>query len=158
VQDSSFLATFPKHEETALQTAREAIVLLRNENGTLPLKALEIKKILLTGEYADKVAKGGGSAEVEGYNEVNLLSALNGEFGEKVVMDKNPTEELVKEADVVIAAIGTYDSEGWNKSTAFPDSVNQEIIKLADQAKKLVLWFNSGSGMKWATGTKKPMR
>jgi beta-glucosidase len=147
VQDSSFLATFPKHEETALQTAREAIVLLRNENGTLPLKALEIKKILLTGEYADKVAKGGGSAEVEGYNEVNLLSALNGEFGEKVVMDKNPTEELVKEADVVIAAIGTYDSEGWNKSTAFPDSVNQEIIKLADQAKKLVVVVYSGSGM-----------
>jgi beta-glucosidase len=147
VLDTTYLNKFHQHTEVALQAAREAMVLLRNQNGLLPLRKEEIKTILVTGEYAKKVARGGGSAEVEGYDEVTLLDALNMDFAGKVKFAETPTDEELSQADVVLTAIGTYDHEGWNKPTCFPDSLNRVIIRYSDLAKKLIVVVYSGSGM-----------
>lgn len=45
----------PEHEQLALQTARESIVLLKNE-GLLPLQRSKIKRIAVIGENADTVS------------------------------------------------------------------------------------------------------
>ena len=63
-EDPSDQAMYEHHEQIALQTAREGIVLLKNDNDILPLTEKSIKNILVTGDYVEKIARGGGSAEV----------------------------------------------------------------------------------------------
>jgi beta-glucosidase len=147
VLDTTLLEKFPQHAEVALQAAREAMVLLRNHENLLPLDKNSTNNILITGEYANKVARGGGSAEVLGYDEVTLTDALNSEFAGKVSFVENPTDEELSKADVVIATIGTFDHEGWNKPTNFPDSVNQSILQYASKTQKLIVVVYTGSGM-----------
>lgn len=43
----------PEHNEVALQVSRESIVLLKNENSTLPLDARKIRRIAVLGPNAD---------------------------------------------------------------------------------------------------------
>lgn len=43
----------PEHNEVALQASRESIVLLKNENSTLPLDARKIRRIAVLGPNAD---------------------------------------------------------------------------------------------------------
>ena len=50
VKDTYFLSKYPEHEAAALQAGREAVVLLKNQDGILPVKK-GTKKILLTGKF-----------------------------------------------------------------------------------------------------------
>lgn len=60
------------------KTAEESIVLLKNENGLLPLDAKKIKKLLVVGENANrKQAPGGGSAEIKALYEITPLLGLH---------------------------------------------------------------------------------
>ncbi|MBN2613185.1 MAG: glycoside hydrolase family 3 C-terminal domain-containing protein [Bacteroidales bacterium] len=147
VKDTSYLHQFEKHEQTALQTAREAIVLLKNTNKILPVKKESAKKILLTGEFAEKNAAGGGSAYVEGYNRINMLHALQDEFGGQLNYRENPSTGEIKEADIVLLSIGTSDNEGWDRPFALPDSVDSLIINYAAINPNVVVIVNSGSGI-----------
>jgi beta-glucosidase len=51
----------PKHQELALEAARQSIVLLKNDNDLLPLKKTAIKRITLTGNLANSTYVGGYS-------------------------------------------------------------------------------------------------
>ena len=95
-------AMYYDHEFIALQTAREGIVLLKNDNNILPLKN-NLKKILLTGEYVEELIVGGGSAEVKGYSYRLMLDELKLEFGQRLEYIKNPDIDQIKSADVVSA-------------------------------------------------------
>lgn len=59
-QNAAELNSSKKHRELALQAAREAMVLLKNENSLLPLKK-NIKSIAVIGPNADAVQLGGYS-------------------------------------------------------------------------------------------------
>ncbi|MBN1414826.1 MAG: glycoside hydrolase family 3 C-terminal domain-containing protein [Bacteroidales bacterium] len=144
--DTSLFSTFEKHEEIALQVAREGIVLLRNENQLLPLKA-EIKNILLTGQFINHNAFGGGSGFVKGYNQLTLQSSLECEFGEKLVVDKNPGDEEIRSADAVILSIGTLDSEGWDRPFDLPDSTEHLVQRITGLNPNTIVVVNSGSGV-----------
>jgi beta-glucosidase len=148
VKDVRYLANYPQHLEVALQTAREGIVLLRNENNILPLKPESISKILLTGEFIEKIPMGGGSAKVLGYDNLNMLSALTGEFGDKINYLVKPTDDEIKNADVVLLSIGTHDAEGADRPFALPDSTNELVKKIAGLNKNVVVLVNSGSGIR----------
>jgi beta-glucosidase len=141
------------HEQVALETAREGIVLLRNENKILPIKESD-SKIILTGDYAWMYALGGGSAAVQGYNQVVLADALNNVIGNKVQYYENPTDDDLKDADKVILSIGTYDSEGWDHPFDLPDSVEATIQHVAGLNKNTIVVVNTGSGInmsRWNT-------
>lgn len=155
VEDLSYLEKFADHEKVALQTAREAIVLLKNDGNILPIKKDAVKKILLTGEYVEKLARGGGSAEVEGYDVVTMLTAFKDEFGDKLEYVKNPTDEQLKAADIVLLSVGTFDSEGYDRSFALPEKNEKMIEHIASQNPKTVIIVNSGSGVQM-TGWKAP--
>ena len=144
--DTSLLASFPRHEEIALQTAREGIVMLRNENQMLPLKP-GVKNILLTGYYVDDIARGGGSGTVEGYNIITLRSALQDEFGEKLTVSQEAKDEEIRSADAVILSIGTSDSEGWDRPFDLPDTTQQLVLKVAGLNPNTLVVVNSGSGI-----------
>ena len=65
-----------EHQEAALRTAEEAVVLLKNEEGVLPLKK-DIKKLLIIGENGEKLhALGGGSAEIKALYEISPLMGI----------------------------------------------------------------------------------
>lgn len=72
----------PEHRSAALCTARESIVLLKNEDRLLPLSPSAVKKILVVGDNADRVhSNGGGSAEIKALYEVSPLLGLRSLLG-----------------------------------------------------------------------------
>ncbi|MBN1597290.1 MAG: glycoside hydrolase family 3 C-terminal domain-containing protein [Bacteroidales bacterium] len=144
--DPTLLTRFAHHEEVALNTAREGIVLLRNENNILPLEVTS-KKILLTGDYINKVAAGGGAAEVEGYNHVVLANALKNILAANLMIAETAADEEIKVADAVILNIGTYDSEGYDRPFELPDSTEKLILRVAALNPNTVVVVNSGSGI-----------
>lgn len=74
----------PKHAQSALKIAREAIVLLKND-GILPLKVENLKTIAVIGENAvRKQAPGGGSSEIKALYEITPLEGLLKAVGAKV--------------------------------------------------------------------------
>jgi len=63
--------------DAALQGAREGIVLLRNENTSLPLDSDSIDSILVVGPNAHPaVTGGGGSSKVEPFSAVSILEGI----------------------------------------------------------------------------------
>lgn len=89
----------PEHRQTALDTARESIVLLKNdkvknkdkEKTILPLDEKSLKKVLLVGENAQRLhADGGGSAEIKALYEISPLMGL------KMLLGGNAKVDYVK--------------------------------------------------------------
>lgn len=67
----------PEHRQLTLDIAREAIVLLKNENKFLPLDRRNCNKIAVIGENANRIhSNGGGSAEIKALYEITPLLGL----------------------------------------------------------------------------------
>ena len=145
-QEKEYLNKFSEHEEIALQTAREGVVLLRNENNILPIEAPQ-KKILLTGEYIDTIPEGGGAATIEGYNRITLAQALKNELGANLRIIKNARDADIRSAEIVILSIGTYDSEGWDRPFNLPANKEKLVLRVASLNPNTVVIVNSGSGI-----------
>jgi beta-glucosidase len=146
-KDASYNDTFENHELISLQAAREGIVLLKNEGGILPLKK-DTKTILLTGEYVEKLAMGGGSAAVKGYNNKFMLDELKKEFGEKINYVKNPTPDQIRAAEIVLCSIGTDDSEGWDRPFDLPNDQERKVTECVTNNPNTIVIVTSGSGVK----------
>ncbi len=142
--DTSYMAKFSDHEKVALETAREGVVLLKN-NGILPLAGK--KKIIITGDNANKLPYGLGSAMVEGYNHVTLRQAMENIFKEKVVYVEHPLDDEIKQADAVVINIGTIDSEGFDRPFDLPDEINQTILHATSINPNVILVINTGGGI-----------
>lgn len=154
IKDASYLKNYAVHEEVALQTGRESIVLLEN-NGILPIKVSHDLSILVAGEYANKIPYGGGAAEVEGYDHVTMISGLKEVYGDKVSFIEHPKDEEIKSASHVIYSMGTFDSEGWDKAFDLPDSINQDINHILSLNKNTIVSVSSGSGVNMSQWNKK---
>jgi beta-glucosidase len=71
--------------QTALNAAREGLVLLKNEGNLLPLSKGKIKSILVVGPDAyPAVPVGGGSARVEPFSAVSYMEGLSNYLGPDV--------------------------------------------------------------------------
>ncbi|MBK8477850.1 MAG: glycoside hydrolase family 3 C-terminal domain-containing protein [Opitutaceae bacterium] len=148
VRDEYFLSGFPEHEQVALQTGRESVVLLKNTGALLPLKKDTPKKILLTGLFVEMLPRGGGAADVEGYNVVTLGHAIKDTYGEAATYVKEPTDEQLRAADVVLLSTGTSDSEGCDRPFALPASEEQNVQRVLALNPRTVVIVNSGSGIR----------
>lgn len=144
--DTTLIDKFEEHEQIALQTAREGIVLLRNENRILPVQNGK-KKILLTGEYIDEIARGGGAAHVAGYNHVTLGEALEEEFGERLAIIDTAGDDDISQSDIVILSIGTFDSEGRDRPFDLPAAKDNFILHVASLNPNTIVVVHSGSGI-----------
>lgn len=82
--DESKLNT-EEHKQTALDVAKEGIVLLKNENSILPLDLTKIKSIAVIGPNSS-IARtgGGGSSMVSPFYSISPLEALQNKIGTKV--------------------------------------------------------------------------
>jgi beta-glucosidase len=146
-KEPAYYDRFGNHELIALQTAREGIVLLKNENSILPIKD-EVKTILLTGDYVKKLAMGGGAALVEGYNIKLMIDELKNEFGDRIEYIANPTADQIKATEVVLCNIGTSDSEGWDRPFKLPEDQEQKVIMCVNNNPNTVVIVTSGSGIR----------
>lgn len=74
--DSSIPLDNPQGAETALDLAREGIVLLKNDGGLLPFDKLKVKSVALIGPNAGAYISGGGSSYTFPFHCVSVLDGL----------------------------------------------------------------------------------
>ena len=74
--DESIPLDDPQSVETALQVARECVVLLKNEHDVLPINPKKYKHIVVTGKNAHGYVHGGGSGAVVPFHYVSLLDGI----------------------------------------------------------------------------------
>ena len=137
------LDSLPSHARTAYEVAAEGTVLLRND-GILPLDASG-RSILLTGRWLDELPRGGGAARVEGYDTVTPVDALKA-LGD-VTVSKNPTDEELRNADIVIFTTGTYDTEAVERPFALPKADERAVRRAVELNPNTIVIVNSGSGI-----------
>ncbi len=66
----------PEHRQSALETAEESVVLLKNDKNILPLDK-KVGKLLIIGENGERLhALGGGSAEIKALYEISPLMGI----------------------------------------------------------------------------------
>lgn len=78
----------PEHREIALQSAKEGIVLLKNESEILPININQIRSIAVIGPNAAVNRHGGGgSSTITPFYSISPLDALGNRVGKKVVIN-----------------------------------------------------------------------
>ena len=77
--DKSIALDDPQSVETALNVAREGLVLLKNENNILPINPQKYKHIIVTGKNAHGYVHGGGSGAVVPFHYTNLFDGIQKE-------------------------------------------------------------------------------
>lgn len=123
-----------EHQKKVLETARESIVLLKNEENRLPLSKDSDRKILVIGDNASRLqSHGGGSAEIRGLYEktplIGIKELLGGNHDIKfakgyfVPNDARPEESWQETS--------TEDGQQWTAS--MKRDLTEDEIKLQDK-------------------------
>ncbi len=88
--DASISVYDARNAQVALQAAREAMVLLKNDGSVFPLDKTKIKSIAVIGPGAyPGVPVGGGSAQVEPFRTVSFLEGISSYVGPDVAVYYN---------------------------------------------------------------------
>ena len=165
-RDPSAVYDRDQHHHLTRRVARETMVLLKNENGLLPLSG---GKIAFIGQYAKAPRyQGTGSSRI---NPSHVLSALEAVRSVAKVAyaqgfdDADPSVrqalldeavETARKADVVVLFVGlpdTYESEGFDRAhMRLPDDQNELIQAVCKVSGKVVVVLHGGSPveMPWA--------
>ena len=110
-RDDSISRYDAESNRTALQSARESVVLLKNEGNMLPLNKASVKTVLVVGPDAYPGAPvGGGSAGVVPFHNVSLMEGVASvASGVKVFYSPGlrPLGELANHTDFTTTADGT---------------------------------------------------
>lgn len=108
-EDKSIPQDDPKAAETALNVAREGIVLLKNEKNILPVDAQKIKEIVVVGKNAHGYVHGGGSGSVVPFHYVSMYEGIR-----KEAASHNVNVTYVDEFDYLpeIMYTGSSDEKG----------------------------------------------
>ena len=153
-EDGHKVTASPEHIRLSLDAAREGMVLLKNDNGALPLRQGAKVALFGKGTY-DYVKGGGGSGDVaspyvrnlaEGMKQypdrVTLFAETDEFYREHVraryaegrepgaVDEPELPEDIVKRAaafaEAAIISISRFSSEGWDRKSAF-DKIAQHV-------------------------------
>lgn len=149
------------HHELARRVAEEGVVLLKNDNQTLPIPANA--KIALLGHFAKKPRyQGGGSSLTNATLVDNLYDEMVKRVGTANVLyapgfpekDKSPVDAallnealaVADQADYVIVMVGVGVSEGGDQpSLKLPVSHTALLEKVATAHKKVVVLLSNGN-------------
>jgi beta-glucosidase len=139
----------PEHQTLARQAAEEGMVLLKNENATLPLDINNIKRISVHGPNLRKKfgrLLSGGSSAVSPPYEVTPLEGITAKCRGRVGIFPNDTT-----ADVAIVFAGLNhgrgkDTESTDRTSLQLDEKQVELIKrVADSHEQTVVCLIAGS-------------
>jgi beta-glucosidase len=154
-----------ENAQLALEAARKAIVLLKNEGNLLPLDKNKIKRIAVLGPVADQVRLGGYSGEpprgvspLEGIrNAVNPgtevvfvrgcnLELKKGEFPKSIL----EAAEEAKKSDVAIVFVGIREGEGQDRAhinlPGFQEELINEVVKTGTPAVVVIIAGSAVTG------------
>lgn len=163
--------TMEKDHEEARRIAEESMVLLKNADQILPLKASE--KVAFVGGFAKKPRfQGGGSSHINCFKITNALEAVPADaqviYAEGFPADKDLYDEKLaaealqaaKVADKVVIFAGlpdSFESEGYDRShMRLPDCQNRLIAKILEVQPNTVIVLHNGSPveMPWINNVK----
>lgn len=85
-EDKSIPLDRPESAATALQVAREGIVLLKNEDGLLPLDRAKVRTVVVLGPNAGKLVTGQGSSKVNPFHSVGVTEGILAAAGKDKVV------------------------------------------------------------------------
>ena len=143
-------ATIPLYSQEgrqlALEEASSGIVLLKNENGLLPLEKNKIKTLAVLGPNAyPAVIGGGGSSLTKPFDAISFLEGISNYLGKSVrvdyVIEDLPLDEIVKNTQFVTSPGGP---EGL-KSEYFNNELLEGAPALVRTDEKI--------GFRWAEGS-----
>jgi beta-glucosidase len=124
----------PAHRAVARECVRESLVLLKNENHTLPLSK-KIKHLVVVGAAADdlKIQCGGWTVSWQGDGQLTrgttILAAIRQTVSPQTEVTFSPNGSGLKNADAVIAVIGEEPyAEGYGDRTNLDLSANDAAL------------------------------
>jgi beta-glucosidase len=141
----------PEHREAVLETARESVILLKNEEHLLPLSK-ETKRILVIGDNASRIhSNGGGSAEIKALYEISPLMGIKKLLGGNTEVAYVPgyfaddcdgrKEDVNWQADSL--ENGGGDAKGEQKKVRWilekQKSLREEAVKMAGEYEQVIL-------------------
>ena len=145
-------------QKRAYEIALEGPVLLKNENGILPLKPGKKNLIVVTGPNAHVMACGGGSGWVQpedGKGVTPAAGLLGLGKGWNVVTEDSPGPELLSRAAAVVVCVGfdrLSESENFDrKYTLEPNSQDPLIERIASFNPNVIVVANSGGEFRIST-------
>jgi beta-glucosidase len=131
-KDKSISLDDPASDAIALQGAREAVTLLKNENQVLPLNAVTLKKIVLLGHNADPaVTGGGGSSFVDPFDSVSVFQGIKNLAGPGVKVILVPWKRAGDPASPGKPHPAALDANGAEVTPAIPAEYVEDV-KTAD--------------------------
>lgn len=164
VVDNSYAVNTREHAETALNIARESIVLLKNERDLLPLEKGQVKKIAVLGPLAvNTETTGGGSSGVVpvAENKKDILTALREKAPEGVSVEYAGSlgpfitgSDTVSEADAVIVSVGftrDHESEMFDKQWDLPGFQESLIRSAYELNRNTIVVLTTGAGPETAS-------
>lgn len=142
----------PEHQQTALQLARQGIVLLKNEGGLLPLDKGKDKRIFVTGPNANSHAILGDwvfaqpeenvTTVVEGLQDITGVQVDFHDVGNQVrtlkAEDIASAGERAAKADVAIVVVGENPLRQDHKGKTSGENVGRSSITLFGQQLDLI--------------------
>ena len=106
----------------AQQVEEQAVTLLRNQHGLLPLTQRRLERIAVIGRTANAFVTGGGSGQITPRRTITLLAGVRREAGRHAVVtydDGSNVSQAVadaRRANVAIVAASDYYTEGVDRS------------------------------------------
>ena len=137
-----------ENRQTALDSARESVVLLKNEGHLLPLDKSQLKTILVVGPDAyPGVPVGGGSAGVVPFHLVSPVEGLTTALGASVnvLYDRG----LPKISDLANATVFSTEASGGKKGLTLETFANEELSGTPESS-TTVAHLNT-AGTSWAS-------
>lgn len=144
----------------ARKIAREAMVLLKNDGGLLPITGN--KKVAFIGEFAEKPRfQGGGSSHINVTEKLGAVEAVRSvcpvtyvkgfDADADTMSDKQLAEAVkaAKEADIAVLFLGlpdAYESEGYDRTHMKMPAIQEKLLNaVADVQKNIVVVLHNGS-------------
>lgn len=168
LKDRRFPEYCSEHSQQSYEVAKEAIVLLKNEDKILPLDQSTIRKIVVIGQMAENTTTcGGGSCCIECCEKISILDGILEKAKSEVQVEYvkaennqlNQAEKLeVETADVVILSVGFTsqdESECYDKSWQLPSQQDLLISEVSELNTKTIVTLTTGTGVEtepWIEG------
>lgn len=143
-----------EHGAIARSIAEQGMVLLKNENGLLPLDNTKIRRLALIGSYAlGAMTGGGGSSHVIPTYTIDPVDGISAGLLVQIRPRLNDgcdiaeAVKLAKSSDVAIVMVGDTDTEGSDQPIALSAHQNDLVEAVAAANPHTVVVVKSGSAV-----------
>lgn len=141
-EDKNIPLDNPASVETALNVAREGLVLLKNEKNILPINPKKYKHIIVTGKNAHGYVKGGGSGGVTPFHYTSMFDGI-----QKEAASHNINIEYIDELDFLPQIMYTdKDADEQGLRAEYFNNIELQGNPTVKQVEKKIRYSWTGGG------------